>query len=872
MKTATTNDIVSIISYDFKHPDTVSDYEKAIFNVYKERQLKDMATQVFINRMFSDSRAEEDIKNIEREPKRFFFLGYVYTYLNIKLQSELPSILATNDIHLKANEQALLLFKGGNMMYYKYEELSQLLDDQIKTMFKGKFDKFFEISDFDFAVYIIVKDMITFHKVKKFVSQILWSGLNEIRDFFEKYLKKALISDTISSTLQSLQINSSFTDGDNNIDVFLNKVMKVQDDAITMNDDNVLTQRELKLKTAKLRSYIYFTQVAHKKPELLSEHFNKSYDKMIEQRRMSVIVDWNKIKGKYVDVQRNTWNLKDVVQNTDLLTKLNVQGLIRLYEYIILFEKYKDNLLTNDDDKNDIQILKKGLSVFIKDVMKEFASQMQIKLVMSNFYDTQVITNMKADILKDITEKYRNAESEFKVCKSVYDEYLSFNNNIKELETEENYNMIKWEHMENLEVNTTPRKDFYIQPSLLQEPTMFESNSPSNYHYLYQNSTIKKVRNDFSSIIDFDLLRIKFNFTIEEKDKDGSKINIPSEFIDISVCGYDDTSLTKFRNHYTESLSLFSIDNDIDNNKLTLECLGYSTKFMIHDLTHVLYEQNLFTPWTDLKYKKRIYRLSCLEMLSSIHDTSKFINYMLTLLLVWYIADYSYEFIQTKGITKSQNIEALYKKMSDNIFMNFKKYDFKQITYVLPTVIMETIVSNFSNVTEVHEEQKKTIPYPDQIIGSIVFYALMLRKYKEGETSGAEITDNVNIQAISEVMNRFRQDFLFLPGTKEDTISTLEESAIYLNDIAGIYKEMLSIAGSQQLATQPHPPPPRDAPQPPPPLTPSPSSYVKRGGGSNTKIDNRMKKEKRNKSASKLKTVKLRNTIKEKMKKDLTFF
>jgi hypothetical protein len=44
-----------------------------------------------------------------------------------------------------------------------------------------------------------------------------------------------------------------------------------------------------------------------------------------------------------------------------------------------------------------------------------------------------------------------------------------------------------------------------------------------------------------------------------------------------------------------------------------LQCHGYSIDFTMHDLSYVLYSQNVFTPWVDGKYEKRIYRLTGLE-------------------------------------------------------------------------------------------------------------------------------------------------------------------------------------------------------------------------------------------------------------------
>jgi hypothetical protein len=139
----------------------------------------------------------------------------------------------------------------------------------------------------------------------------------------------------------------------------------------------------------------------------------------------------------------------------------------------------------------------------------------------------------------------------------------------------------------------------------------------NNFHYLTYNSSINAAKNNYQSINNFDLIRTKFNlmltnvFVKEEGKKDSDEnyeekdINIPGEFIDISIPCFEDT----FGRHYNYDAERckFEFDLDLRGHIFKYEC--YTLSYIVYDIQGILYDQNPFTPWSDSKYKKRIKRL-----------------------------------------------------------------------------------------------------------------------------------------------------------------------------------------------------------------------------------------------------------------------
>jgi hypothetical protein len=146
--------------------------------------------------------------------------------------------------------------------------------------------------------------------------------------------------------------------------------------------------------------------------------------------------------------------------------------------------------------------------------------------------------------------------------------------------------------------------------------------NPNKYHYVSLNNTIHVKKNN-NNDIEFYLLRSKFN-TIIKKDKilkrkinkDGTyansnvNLNIPSEFIDISIAGYNDTTDKMMKTVHLIGNNYLNFNNNIIK--------VYNLEEIIYDLEIVLFSQNYFVPWINQKYDKRIIRMIFFIILNSL--------------------------------------------------------------------------------------------------------------------------------------------------------------------------------------------------------------------------------------------------------------
>lgn len=806
MNNINVNNIENLIDYDFKHANTDYDYESAVFNIYKERQLKDIVTDTFIEDMFSDKRTKSNaseadkLENQVRENNRFNFLAYVYTYLTLKIKLELPILLIEQDIILKPGEDVYLLFKGGNMMYYKYEELKSFITPLIQQRFFDLFDDNFKISDFDFTCYITVKDRQRFYKVKQIVNKILWRETVKIRNFFEKYLNVAL-DNSVNPELQSqdklfheLDVNelgnqhthktTRISNIENRLlngvhisvpkesfDTILNKGMQ-----ITENDQEIAQfgQQQIKSTLYYLRTFLYRKVVYHKTPEKLSQEFHIQYEKKNEEMKSVIVLMWNKVR-KYL----NDLKLNDDTEYVNIVSNNNISTLLYVYEFLVFVNEHNDMIFDTTHRINPIILIQQKTSLYIllQRYIQDFELIYQQRIIQSDMYSIYTISSL----LKNIKNKFNNKKNTIKVCETIYDEYLSFDEDTTKLKDERNYNFIDLKDKE-LDVYLHKREDFYIQPSLVGNSTNYTDTSSTNFHYVYQNSTIKKLRNQSSSVVDFDLLRVKFNVNLSISGVE-KQVKIPSEFIDISICNFDDSALTEFRNHTQDGLGLFTITN----NNLTLECYGYSIDFMVHDLIYVLYEQNLFTPWADMKYHKRIKRLNALQMLSYVGDTVSMQLYMLSLLVVYIIISYSEVYVERDGkLKENEEMDRIFTNAQDNIIQNFKKYNLEKVFNILPTTMLDIIYRTY-----LPDYKNVIIPYPDQIIGSVIFYCILQKHYSE-KTNNSE-----NKKRIKDIINRYRHDFLFLPADDKDIENTMKDSSDYVYTMSSTFSQMLDLVKEQ---------------------------------------------------------------------------
>ena len=108
---------------------------------------------------------------------------------------------------------------------------------------------------------------------------------------------------------------------------------------------------------------------------------------------------------------------------------------------------------------------------------------------------------------------------------------------------------------------------------------------------------------------------ITINNTTHKLHEDINKTTyeIPSEFIDVSIGNFNDSSRIHFIDNYKENepyIYKHKYVNPADpNHKINIEIYSYSINDLSDDLENILFYQNSIYPWIDNKYNKRLQRL-----------------------------------------------------------------------------------------------------------------------------------------------------------------------------------------------------------------------------------------------------------------------
>jgi len=167
----------------------------------------------------------------------------------------------------------------------------------------------------------------------------------------------------------------------------------------------------------------------------------------------------------------------------------------------------------------------------------------------------------------------------------------------------------------------------------IEKELIYKYKNDSNFYISY-NDTLKFHRGIV--YIEFNLLRMKINFSLTYKKTHSDNkiythlINIPGEYIDVSIPHYTSQDTTYIFQHIADKEPpIVSYDIDIPN-KPQFKINSYSYNYFISDLETVLFYQNC-PPWLDKKYSKRLKRLLFLysvELLKTItvQNQSKYLE------------------------------------------------------------------------------------------------------------------------------------------------------------------------------------------------------------------------------------------------------
>lgn len=261
----------------------------------------------------------------------------------------------------------------------------------------------------------------------------------------------------------------------------------------------------------------------------------------------------------------------------------------------------------------------------------------------------------------------------------------------------------------------------------------YENKSPL---YISSNRTLRFTKKNIQTA--FNLIRMKHNFRIffelaNTIKKIGNTdvniqyvyVDIPGEFIDITVPTYADFMLNQYMDNFNKYISkrYISINNNsVSNYKQSI--YTYSNYGLIHDLEFILFTVTGDRPWDDNKYSKRLERLfriyfaeikNILKVNEKIKNQLGFISQTLAL-----IRD---KFISYKQDGNKKNIQVIQQyidiirielKIIDD-YININQKDNQNLFYELFNNVLNPVIKvldNINNSTDIDN----VILYLDDVI------------------------------------------------------------------------------------------------------------------------------------------------------------
>jgi hypothetical protein len=585
------------------------------------RAYKDESTKIFNSIYFNDENMLQ------------LFTHYCYQQINYDIISNINTSLFTNKDAIKYKEEILLIFKGGNVTKLYTDNIYNILQTQNIPNHSNKGSA----SDTDFSIFIINDDEKKFNLIYTYVSQLLYSSLITIRDYFEDIFMEIFIplnEDFIILDPNLYIINNNMVF--ESINSYENLILRELNNCSEDNTVDINIIYEL------INNYFMDNQKIQVYNDI---HIGTKFIKILTSikyyldDRINIIT--NNIRQDIIqNIQRFYDNLDNtiLIQRSIITTNLNIL-VNRLQNFY------------NNDNKN---LLRDRLSQSLNDVNGQFYNKSYYQ-----YYETKILT-----------------------------EYRINNDN------------------NNLEYR--PKSDLIIRD--LQNIVftgIFQKNnnkhSRPNNHYISINSTIFCIYDNYNLM--FDLYRIKLNILLNNiydiTNGNYMNLNIPSEFLDISIPKYNDTNLInlrkKFKNNNNSNYNyrIYFCKLSFNNNQYN-NILMYNLSYLIKDLNVMLFEQN-FMPWINNKYEKRLRRFIFLSIILFCKKDSYLnpgiINYQDKLVII-----------------KLNKI----KIHLDNIYKNLCNYYYNK--YDLPVAIIKNYLNNINrqngaNISILKDKLNNNIKY-----------------------------------------------------------------------------------------------------------------------------------------------------------------
>ena len=608
----------------------------SIMGTDSARIFKDKSTDSFVEIIFD---------NID---KLNSFIDYTYYEIYSKIY-RIHDLAKNNGFYLDESEYIKVIFKGGNVMSYYYDKiitdriltndgvsnfpLSELInyytahqinipdncrnhahqgetaDKTIRRFFNDNKKKF-KLSDVDFTMYLNISNPIRYSIFAQLYGQILIHSLTNIKDFFNTYYESIRNDNNISQEIQDIIYNrQSFIPNDTENDFIIKQLCK--------------------------------------RINIIKKENNKIFINPNEVHNLDIRINFlkfqNIIFNNYIIEASDINNYDNILPGMLYFDQIrNIRIIVYINEYFELFKIYMTNY------KNTLNIVDPDnviIDNFLIDVETNLIMSRQVLLLhidnkKKRVLESNIYTLDKINLLmNNISEKYGPNDLDHE---QLYrDKYISgfdkknIHDKIKLMKdppsilTFHNYVTNQNSNPDN-EINISSRNNTLIYAVNNLDITDIRNINTGdiNYHYITYNNSI--CSDNYTKSSSFDLYRIKINIIVDkpifaEKDVLIDKFNIPSEFIDVSIPNYTDSSRKMYYNEIQEKHNIMNI---LSSSSLgtTYYWDSYSIEQLIVDLMFILFLQKSCIPWYDHKYDKRITRVLILYCLNKIIDPTLVTN------------------------------------------------------------------------------------------------------------------------------------------------------------------------------------------------------------------------------------------------------
>jgi hypothetical protein len=561
-----------------KHVDSLLNDDGLQWGLYgsnQDRFFKDKTTELYTKVFLSDDK------------KRWIFVDYLYHKILFNLNTKINKLLKElYNTYLFKNEHYYLVFKGGNVMNLFYSPVKSQINEYKKNCsyevnkdyiikdvkdFLDDLDNNFQISDVDFSLYIDCLDYNKFLKISHCLKIIISENLVNISNNFDSYYE---------SVQKDLAQNYS-----------------PPNPFIGIGNCNE-TIPALELKEAKFKKCIDaiskatgFTELTLKTSiNIMIQRFSKAhqliklyliYEKIALVNNFNIITELTHLEiaiGQLVDAKFN--NLRS--NNFYTKTKIN--------EFVCLIKDFyfKQNFCVKFKDTYEDQ--KHTINVYVYDGQKKVEPLIN-KRDSVIVYGTEILSQPLEIINSDPKSHH----------------YISYNSSIlkirKSINGHASFDLFRIKF--NVELN-----DVFNEYILHGDYELIVKKIKERQRQCDSSLPVKLLFESWEELVNF---AHENNFELNKQEK--TKYNIPSEFIDLSIPTFNDSTAIHFIHSIQNNMTV-GISNVIDNTFLYTDC--YSMTQIYDDINIILFQQNTYFPWADKKYEKRIKRLVTMLFISNL--------------------------------------------------------------------------------------------------------------------------------------------------------------------------------------------------------------------------------------------------------------